>query len=93
MFSKFIRMISPKAVLADGSTSASEIHIHKSTVMVGNSGDYVSMTNGSSSEPDNQNGADELEILRIYKKLSIRGKSEFMLHVFSFEDKYDQEEI
>lgn len=63
------------------------VHIHGSTVMVGNSGDYVTMSVGAST--GGENAQDEEELLRIYKKLNIRGKSEFMLHCFAFEDEYD----
>lgn len=63
------------------------VHIHGSTVMVGNSGDHVTMSGGASA--GGENVQDEEELLRIYKKLNIRSKSEFMLHCFAFEDEYD----
>lgn len=66
------------------------VYIHGSTVMIGNRGDYVTMGMPSAPSRDERNHQDEVEILRIYRKLDVRHKSDFMGLVFAYEDEYDK---
>lgn len=68
------------------------VNIYGSSVIIGNYGNPTMSGNAVVGSTE-RNTHDEDELLRIYKKLDVRHKSDFMLKVFGYEDEYDRKEV